>query len=225
MRGRRYPVTAARLAQILDVSERTIYRDIAELAAQGAPIAGEAGIGYVLKPGHFLPPLMLSEEEMEAVLLGLRYVDQRGDAVLVEAGASALAKIGSVLPPEARAALATPLAVPGPDGYGFPENAVPLTELRAAIRAGRQLDIAYRDAAGRSSRRTVWPIHLGFMDEARVLAAWCTLRRDFRFFRTDRIQSAKVGDRYPARRADLLRDFRAQQQENSLLTETGGSED
>ena len=82
MRGRRQPVTAARLAEALEVSERTIYRDVAELMAQGAPIEGEAGVGYILRPGLFLPPLMLSEDEVEAVMLGLHYVDQRGDDVL-----------------------------------------------------------------------------------------------------------------------------------------------
>ena len=97
MRGRRGPVTALQLAQSLDVSERTIYRDLAELAVQGAPIEGEAGVGYILRPGLFLPPLMLSEDETEAVMLGLGYVDQRGDEVLKKAATVALAKIGSVL--------------------------------------------------------------------------------------------------------------------------------
>ena len=96
LRGRRYPVTAAELARTLEVSERTIYRDVAQLAAQGAPIQGEGGVGYVLRPGLFLPPLMLSEDETEAVLLGLRYVDQRGDEILIQAATSALAKISSV---------------------------------------------------------------------------------------------------------------------------------
>jgi predicted DNA-binding transcriptional regulator YafY len=122
MRGRRGPVTALQLAQSLDVSERTIYRDLAELAAQGAPIEGEAGVGYILRPGLFLPPLMLSEDETEAVMLGLGYVDQRGDEVLKKAATVALAKIGSVLSAEARTVLSAPVAIPGPDGIGFPEN-------------------------------------------------------------------------------------------------------
>jgi predicted DNA-binding transcriptional regulator YafY len=209
LRGRRHPATAAQLAGELKVSERTIYRDIAELTAQGAPIQGESGVGYLLKPGLFLPPLMLNEEETEAIVLGLRYVDQRGDEVLTKAAAAALAKIAAVLPPEAKAALMAPLAIPGPAGFGFPENTVPLSTLRAAIRSQKRLDIAYTDAAGKRSKRMVWPIHLGFMDSARVLGAWCERRKDFRTFRTDRILSAVEGDRYPARRADLMRDFRA----------------
>jgi predicted DNA-binding transcriptional regulator YafY len=144
LRGRRHPVTAAALAQELEVSERTIYRDLSELASQGAPIRGEAGVGYILGPGLFLPPLMLTEDETEAVLLGLRYVDQRGDEVLTEAGRSARTKITSILSPEMQAAAATPLSVPGPDGpdgHGFPENAVSLAALRSAIRTRRRIAI------------------------------------------------------------------------------------
>ena len=209
-RGRRRPVTAAELARDLEVSERTIYRDLAELAAQGAPIEGEAGVGYILRPGLFLPPLMLTEDEIEAVMLGLRYVDQRGDEVLTGAAATALAKIGSVLSSEAQAVLSSPVAIPGPGGHGFPENTVPLSDLRGAIRSQRRLRITYLDGQRIRTDRVVWPFQLGFTDSARVLAAWCETRRDFRFFRTDRILSAVFGERYPARRADLLRDFRAQ---------------
>jgi len=209
LRGRRRPVTAARLADELEVSERTIYRDIATLAAQGAPIEGEAGVGYVLRPGLFLPPLMLNEDETEAVLLGLRYVDQRGDPVLRKAASDALAKIGSVLSAEALITLTTPLTMPGPTPEAFPENRTPLSQLRDAIRTQKRLHIQYQDAEGRASRRCVWPIQLGFMDRARVLSAWCELRQDFRMFRTDRILEATEGERYPARRADLLRRLRA----------------
>src|SRR6201987_4225523 len=122
LRGRRHPVTAARLAGALEVSERTIYRDVADLMAQGAPITGEAGFGYVLGPGLFLPPLMRTEDEVEAVLLGLRYVDQRGDDVLKAAAAEALSKIGAVLSPAAQASLAVPLTAPGPSPAAFPVN-------------------------------------------------------------------------------------------------------
>lgn len=208
LRGRRHPVTAARLAEALEVSERTIYRDVADLAAQGAPISGEAGVGYMLRPGLFLPPLMLTEDEVEALLLGLRYVDQRGDAVLKAAAVEALAKIGAVLSPQVKAALATPLTMPGPSPASFPDNVTPLDDLRAAIRAQTKLAIAYEDPQGRRTERVVWPIQLGFMDRARVLAAWCELRQDFRTFRTDRIVSASPAGRYPARRADLMRRLR-----------------
>ncbi len=210
LRRRRQPVTAAILARELEVSERTIYRDLAELAAQGAPVIGEAGVGYVLRPGLFLPPLMLSEDETEAVLLGLRYVDQRGDDVLTTAAENAGAKIMAVLSPDMQAATSAPLTVPGPDGKSFPPNAVPLSTLRSAIRMQKKLAIDYVDGQQRRTQRVLWPIQLGFMDNARVLIGWCEMRRAFRFFRTDRILSANLGDRYPRRRGDLVRDFEVQ---------------
>jgi predicted DNA-binding transcriptional regulator YafY len=209
LRERRHPVTAAQLADELEVSERTVYRDVATLIAQGAPIEGEAGVGYILRPGLFLPPLMLDEDEIEAILLGLRYVDQRGDAVLRKAAHAALAKIGSVLSPGVKATLAAPMTAPGPALGSFPENAVSLDLLRGAIRSQTRLELDYRDEHGRSTQRLVWPVLLGFMDRARVLGAWCELRQDFRMFRTDRIVSAVEKDRYPERRADLLRRLRA----------------
>jgi predicted DNA-binding transcriptional regulator YafY len=209
LRGRRRPVTAAQLADEMEVSERTIYRDLAELTSQGAPIEGAAGVGYILRPGLFLPPLMLSEGETEAVLLGLRYVDQRGDEVLTKAAAVALAKIASVLPSEVQTALAFPFVMPGPPGRGFPPNKVPIARFRAAICSQTRLAIIYGDEKKRRSERVVWPIVLGFMDKARVLGAWCELRQDFRTFRTDRILSAKEGERFSGRRAELLRRFRA----------------
>lgn len=208
LRSRRRPVTAAQLAEALEVSERTIYRDIAELTAQGAPIAGEAGVGYILRPGLFLPPLMLSEDEVEAVMLGLRYVDQRGDRVLQAAASVALAKISAVLSPEAQAQMTEPLSLPGP-AHSFPDNATPLDDLRGAIRDRVRLSIRYEDEAGRQTERVVWPIQIGFMDLARVLCAWCELRKDFRTFRTDRIAGTIRLDGYPAPRADLVRRLRA----------------
>jgi predicted DNA-binding transcriptional regulator YafY len=213
LRRRRHPVTAATLAREMEVSERTIYRDLSELAAQGAPVEGEAGVGYILRPGLFLPPLMLTEDETEAVLLGLRYVDQRGDDVLATAAENARAKIAAVLSQERQDAALTPMAIPGPDGHGFPENKVPLNLLRAVIRTQKRLAIDYIDGEERRTRRVIWPIQLGFMDSARVLTGWCELRKAFRFFRTDRIVSTEVRDRYPARRINLMRDFHAQLRE------------
>ncbi len=210
LRRRRQPVTAAALARELEVSERTIYRDLAELATQGAPIQGEAGIGYVLHPGLFLPPLMLTADETDAVLLGLRYVDQRGDEALTQSAENARAKIMAVLSPEMRDAASAPLTIPGPDGKTFPQNAVPLSTLRSAIRMQRKLVVDYVDGQGSLTHRILWPIHLGFMDEARVVAGWCEMRSAFRFFRTDRILSAVLGDRYPRRRGDLVREFQIQ---------------
>jgi len=210
LRSRRVPVTAFVLASELGVSERTLYRDIATLIDQGAPIHGEAGIGYVLKPGLFLPPLMLSEDEIDAVVLGLRYVDQRGDDVLRKAAAQALAKIDAVLNASGKDAMRAPTVSSGPPVQEFPVNAVPLTSLRAAIRGQCKLRIAYLDAQGEPSNRVVWPVVLGFLDNVRILGAWCEKRRDFRSFRTDRIAASdETGERYPGARAVLLSRYRA----------------
>lgn len=225
LRRRRRPVTAAALARELEVSERTIYRDLSALAAQGAPIQGEAGVGYVLGAGLFLPPLMLSEDETEAVLLGLRYVDQRGDNVLTQAAENARAKILAILSPDMQRTASTPLTIPGPDGKRFPGNTVPLSTLRSAIRTQRKLAIDYVDGQGSPTHRMLWPIQLGFMDEARVVTGWCEMRRAFRFFRTDRILSAVLGDRYPGRRSDLVRDFKAQIQTEQTSARTGHDRD
>lgn len=208
LRGRRTPVTAAEMAQTLGVSERTIYRDIATLTAEGASITGEAGLGYVLKPGFFLPPLMLEAEEAEAILLGLRYVTQRGDEVLRRAAASTRAKIETVLPPIARTAFDEPLAMPGPVGSQA-EGPIPLSVVRIAIRTQAKLAIRYVDAQGTDTERTIWPITVGFMEQARVVGAWCELRQDFRMFRADRIVSAAECGRYRERRAVLLKRLHA----------------
>ncbi|QEN86977.1 YafY family transcriptional regulator [Labrys sp. KNU-23] len=210
LRGKRRPVTAASLAEELAVSERTLYRDIAELVAQGAPIQGEAGIGYILRPGLFLPPLMLSEDETEAIVLGLRYVEQRGDDTLGKAAREALAKIEAVLPPAAQEIARNPVALPGPSHKGFPDNRVAIEVFRSAIRAQAKLRIDYGDLNGQATTRVIWPIAIGFMNEARMLAAWCELREDFRHFRTDRIAAAsEIGERYPGRRSQLVKAWRA----------------
>ncbi|CAM5765399.1 transcriptional regulator [Labrys miyagiensis] len=210
LRGKHLPATAASLAAELEVSERTLYRDIAELVAQGAPIYGEAGVGYVLRPGLFLPPLMLSADETEAIVLGLRYVDQRGDPVLSQAAHDALAKIEAVLPPAMRETAQNPVAHPGPPLRRYPDEPVELKAYRSAIRAQAKLRITYRDLAGQPSSRVVWPIALGFMEEVRMLAAWCELRQDFRHFRTDRIATAEeTGERYPGYRSALVKAWRS----------------
>jgi predicted DNA-binding transcriptional regulator YafY len=167
----------------------------------------------VLRSGLFLPPLMLNADETEAIVLGLRYVDQRGDEVLSKAAANALAKIAAVLAPEAQDALRNPTVLPGPPGYGYPENVVPLSVIRQAIRDQSRLSIDYADANKVPSQRLIWPLALGFLNEVRIVVAWCELRSAFRTFRTDRISAAnEQGERYPGRRSDLLRVWRKQMQ-------------
>jgi predicted DNA-binding transcriptional regulator YafY len=207
LRRRRAPVSGRELAAELDISLRTLYRDIASLQGQGAEIVGEPGLGYILKPGFMLPPLMFTEDEIEALVLGSRWVAKQPDQRLSGAGRNALAKIAAVLPDDLRAALeATPLLV-GPPSVAVEK--IDLGILRKAIRAERKLTIVYAGPEG-ESRRTIWPFALGFFERARVVAAWCELRQDYRHFRTDRIAAALPSDvRYPQRRQALLKAWRA----------------
>lgn len=170
LRRRRMPVTAATLAEELGISPRTLYRDIATLRGQGARIDGEPGLGYILRPGFFLPPLMLDGEEIEALLLGGRWVAQRTDSKLAEAAQSALTKISAVLPPEMREVMAhSGLLVPSPPP--ILSELVDLSVIRRAIRLERKLRICYEDANHEQTERTIWPIAVGFFDQARVIAA------------------------------------------------------
>jgi len=208
LRGYRRPVSGAVLAEALAISLRTLYRDIDTLNAQGAQIDGEAGLGYVLRPGFMLPPLMFSEEEIEAIVLGSRWVADRADAALSAAARNALAKIAAVLPQDLKTSLDTSSLLIGP-GNTIAAGDTELPVIRQAIRRERKLRIRYLDGKGSDSRRTIWPFALGFFDRVRVVVAWCEMREDFRHFRTDRIGKVQVTDkRYPRRRQALLKDWR-----------------
>ena len=208
LRRHRHPVSGAVLAEATGVSLRTLYRDIDALKAQGARIDGEAGLGYVLRPGFLLPPLMFSEEEIEALVLGSRWVHQRGDGALAAAAANVLAKIGAVLPDDLRATLDDSGLLIGP-GEPLAAGDGELPVIREAIRRERKLQLRYRDKDGAASRRTIWPFAIGFYEKARVVAAWCELRQDYRHFRTDRIVRLRASERrYPRRRQALLKEWR-----------------
>lgn len=212
LRRHRQPVTGRQLAAEVGISLRTLYRDMASLQALGADIEGEAGLGYVLKPGFLLPPLMFSPEEIEALVLGSRWVAQRADGPLGEAARGALGKIAAVLPPELRGEMEGSALLVGP-GQALADAApVDLTVIRQAIRRERKLLLVYADGRGSASERTVWPFALGFFDRVRVVVAWCELRQGFRHFRCDRIGALTVLDqRYPRRRQALLADWRRDQ--------------
>src|SRR4051794_20945317 len=211
LRGYRRPVSGAVLADELGISIRTLYRDIETLKAQGAHVDGEPGVGYVLRPGFMLPPLMFSEEEIEAIVLGSRWVAKRADAALGAAARNALAKIAAVLPQDLKTSLDTSSLLVGP-GTTVAAGDTELPMIRAAIRGERKLRIGYVDVNGSDSKRTVWPFALGFFEKARVVVAWCESREDFRHFRTDRISRVQLLDkRYPRRRLALLKDWRATQ--------------
>jgi predicted DNA-binding transcriptional regulator YafY len=206
LRRHRRPVTAARLADELDVSLRTIYRDVKVLVGLGAPIDGEAGLGYLLRPGFFLPPLMFSEDELEALVLGAKWVARQGDAALTQAASNALAKIAAASPKDLRDAMANtglwvaPMARPaGAD----------VKLVREAIRREHKLRIAYVAESGASTERAIWPIAMAFFERRQTVAAWCELRGAFRHFRTDRITAmTPTGERYPTRRTELVKAWR-----------------
>ncbi|WNG42843.1 YafY family transcriptional regulator [Archangium minus] len=210
LRRHRAPITGPALAEELGISLRTLYRDIATLQAQGAHIQGEPGLGYVLRPGFTLPPLMFSADELEALVLGSRWVAMRGDARLGAAAGNAVAKIRAVLPDDLRESVdAATLTVPMFRGEPV---AIDAAVIREAIRKEQKLLITYRDNDGAHTTRTLWPLLIGFFDKVLVLAAWCELRQDYRAFRVDRILSVEPKDeRYPRRRAVLVKEWRARQ--------------
>ena len=211
LRRNRYPVTGATLAAEFGISLRTLYRDIGTLQEQGASIDGEPGIGYILRPGFMLPPLMFSEDEIEVLVLGSRWVADRGDTRLAAAARDALAKITAVLPPELRNTPDASALLVGP-GMPMSSGNLDLSVIRKAIRSERKMDMGYRDLKGAESMRTIWPFALGFFDHVRVVVAWCELRQTFRHFRADRIISLVMSEqRYPRRRQALLKEWRESQ--------------
>ncbi|CAN7377387.1 YafY family protein [Aquipseudomonas alcaligenes] len=208
LRRHRYPVAGHALASELGISLRTLYRDIATLQQQGANIEGGAGLGYVMRPGFELPPLMFSLGEIEALVLGMRWVARRGDRQLMAAARDVLAKVGAVLPPALREELETSTLLIGP----APASEIPdalLEQVREVIRLEHRVQLDYRDAEGQASKRVVWPFVLGYFEQTRVLAAWCELRQGMRHFRLDRVDDLlDLGQRYPRRRQVLLREWR-----------------
>jgi predicted DNA-binding transcriptional regulator YafY len=209
LRRYRYPVSGQQLADELDVSLRTIYRDIATLQAQGASIEGEPGMGYVLRPGFMLPPLMFSEEEIEALVLGSRWVARRADKKLRLAATNVLAKISAVLPEDLRHQLEFSGLLIGPAKTAIEHDDENEALIRHAIRKEYKLQMTYIDIKGDESQRVLWPLALGFFEEVHVIVAWCELRSDFRHFRTDRIVTlALLETRYPKQRQMLLKKWR-----------------
>jgi len=202
-------VRARDLSEQLEVSERTIYRDIQDLVASGVPIEGEAGVGYVLKAGFDLPPLMFNEQEIEALVLGARIVESWADAELATAASNVIAKIEAVIPDRLRTYMAN-TALLAPSHHYMEPIAFNMAELRRALRSQLKVHFCYRDAAAESSERTVRPLCLAYFGPVWLLSAWCELREGFRHFRTDRITVLENStERYPRRRASLLKEWRA----------------
>jgi predicted DNA-binding transcriptional regulator YafY len=208
LRRHRGPVTADVIAGELETSKRTVYRDIADLAAQRVPIRGEAGVGYVLENGFDLPPLMLTQAEVEAAVLGAQWVASRGDPELARAAQDLIAKIGATVPERLRPLVLEPATRAVPNWRSQPDR-LDMTAARRAIHAGCKIHLTYRDEQERETERTVWPFAIGYHEAVRLLMTWCELRQDFRSFRTDRVANADfLADRYPDRPAALRAKWR-----------------
>lgn len=208
LRRHRRPVTAAALAEEQGVSVRTLYRDVQTLIGLGAPIDGESGVGYMLRPGFFLPPLMFTAEELEALVLGGRWVEAQPDEGLAAAARNALGKIATASPEDLRDRMNDtglwPVLMRGP------LDPVPVLGLvRASMRAETALRIGYADEAGARTERDIWPVQLAYYEGKQIIVAWCCLRQAFRHFRTDRIvEAAGTEARYGRRRLVLAREWR-----------------
>lgn len=197
LRSAARPLRAADMADQLEVTKRTIYRDIASLQAMRVPIEGAAGVGYIMRPGYDLPPVNFDIEEAEAVRVGLKMIERTGDRGLKDAACRAARKLS---------AATTGIAALYSSSWGVEEPAdVDLSDLRAAIRAEQKVDLAYRDAVGEESTRRVLPLALVYHAEAIVLAAWCELRQDFRHFRPDRITRLTLSDAHFTGGGEALR--------------------
>ena len=209
------PITATTLAGAMDVSERTIYRDIDALRSAGAVIDGEAGFGYTLTEDPALPPQMFSHDEIEALVLGLREVQQIADPSLEEAATSALAKLRATLPDRLKSRLEHAVLY-AKKFYDRPELSINPAEIRHAAWEELAIDIAYTDQFDQDTNRRVLPLSIVFLDETLVLMSWCCLREDIRTFRLDRIRAlATTTQSFRPRRVPLLRDAMARIQSKS----------
>src|SRR5436190_15304051 len=209
LRRRRTATTAAHLAERLGVSERTVYRDVRDLVLAGTPIDGEAGVGYRIRPGYDLPPLMFDRDEIQALVLGARIVRQYGDATLARASDSILNKAAAVVPRDL-APLLTDTRLFAPASAASRRSADSLSVARDAVVAQRKLRFRYEKPGGDGTARTVRPLGIFFWGRTGTLAAWCELRDDFRNFRLDRISEPAMLDlRFDDEPGKTLRDLLA----------------
>jgi len=201
------PVTARALAQELEVSERTIYRDIQDLSLSGVPITGEAGIGYKLMKGFQIPPLMFNEDELEALLLGARMVRAWTDKGLAKAAHQAMQKIEAVLPEKLKPELARDdIIVPDFPMYGHAGEQ--LAVMRKAVKSYNKVFFDYTREDGQRSSRTVRPLGLFYWGKVWTLVGWCELRDSFRNFRLDRMaHCAMLEDSFELQEGKTLQDF------------------
>jgi predicted DNA-binding transcriptional regulator YafY len=215
---RRRLATAERLSRELEVSERTIYRDVADLMASGVPIDGEAGVGYILRDGHDLPPLMFTPAEIEALVLGARIVAKWSDAELARAADDALAKIAAVLPERLRDHLGQ-IALYAPDDHFRAPLPAEFADLRAALRDHKKVQFAYTNADGEITQRVVRPLAFLFYGAVWLMLAWCEMRQDFRSFRLDRMTRIDItAARFKPERGKTLHDYLSRSDNTGRLT-------
>ncbi len=205
LRSTRSSITGQELADELEISIATLYRDMAELHAQRIPIRGEAGVGYVLDDGYEMPPLMLTADELEAAALGAAWVAQEADPSLARAARDLVSKLSSAIPKELR-----PIVLDASSKAIQTRNRVSerfdSALLRHAIRERYRLQLIYSDRDGNKSDRIVWPLLIAFLDRTRYLVAWCETKEDYRHFKTERVEELKVlAKKYPGRRALLIK--------------------
>ncbi len=198
LRSHNKSVTAEALAEELEVSKRTIYRDIKALQAMRTPIDGEAGIGYMMRGGYDLPAINFNANELEAIVVGLNLLARTGDKSLQQAAKSVANKIESVREKTDRLLVSD-------WGVELPED-IDMEPFRVAIRQDQKMSICYRDEAGNESQRGILPIAVIYYIEVVVLVAWCELREDFRHFRVDRIVQSELLDEYFKARSKGLRE-------------------
>lgn len=216
LRRARGPLTADALAAELEISRRTVYRDIAVLMSQRVPIRGEAGTGYVLDKHFDLPPLAFTPDEIEAVVLGAQWVTIHADPGLSRAAARVLSKITSVIPEGLRHLVDDPVVRTPPARDPLDTEIVDLGKLRSWSHAGRKLVVSYTDGSGAESERTIWPFLIGYQDGTRVIMAWCELRHDFRLFRVERVRSITfLDEHYPESPSVLRRRWLAEVMDSS----------
>jgi predicted DNA-binding transcriptional regulator YafY len=209
LRRRRRPVAGQVLAEEMGVSLRSLYRDIETLRSMGAAIDGEAGLGFQLRAGYFLPPLMFTSEELEAVVLGLRTLIYGPDRDMGDTARDAIAKIAAALPAERRGEMEEIGLFALPRRHEQDRDEI-LADLRDALREEVQVFIAYESADDEYTERVIYPVALGYDRDREVLIAWCTLRQDFRSFRADRIVRMRLtGDPLPEPRRTLLHRWRS----------------
>lgn len=211
LRGASSPLLAQDIADTLEVSVRTVYRDIASLQSMQTPIHGEAGVGYVMRKGYDLPPIRLDFEEAEAIAVGLSLVARVGDPGLWRAAGRASRKLNQVAP-ETRRLIAS--------SWGLDDvKTVDPSQVRAAIRKEQKLFLQYKDASGTASKRVIWPIVLIYYVDAVMVVAWCELRRDLRHFRLDRVTAWKaLDDRFEGQSEALLEQWEATQKAETVAT-------